>query len=152
MTDRKIVTQNRRARHDYEIVDTYEAGLVLVGSEVKSLRAGNANLKDSFVHIADGEAWLVGAYIAPYAFSRLGGHAPERRRKLLLHAREIERLRAALAEKGLSLVPLSLYFTKGRAKVELALGRGRRQYDKRQAIKAKDQKKEMQRAKGTRRR
>ncbi len=152
MTDRKIVTQNRRARHDYEIVDTYEAGLVLVGSEVKSLRAGNANLKDSFVHIADGEAWLVGAYIAPYAFSRLGGHDPERRRKLLLHAREIERLRAALAEKGLSLVPLSLYFTKGKAKVELALGRGRRQYDKRQAIKAKDQKKEMQRAKGTRRR
>lgn len=152
MTDRKIVTQNRRARHDYEIVDTYEAGLVLVGSEVKSLRAGNANLKDSFVHIADGEAWLVGAYIAPYAFARLGGHDPERRRKLLLHAREIERLRAALAEKGLSLVPLSLYFTKGRAKVELALGRGRRQYDKRQAIKAKDQKKEMERAKGTRRR
>lgn len=148
MSDRKIVTQNRKARHDYEILDVYEAGLVLVGSEVKSLRAGNANLKDSFVMIDNGEAFLVGAYIAPYAFSRLGGHEPERRRKLLLHAREIEKIRSALAEKGLSLIPLAVYFKNGRAKVELGLGRGRRQYDKRHAIKERDQRREMERARG----
>ncbi|MDH3306246.1 MAG: SsrA-binding protein SmpB [Acidimicrobiia bacterium] len=148
MSDRKIVTQNRKARHDYEIQDIYEAGLVLVGSEVKSLRAGNANLKDSFVQIDGGEAFLVGSFIAPYAFARLGGHDPERRRKLLLHGREIEKLRVALVEKGLSLIPLSLYFTNGRAKVELGLGRGRRQYDKRHALKERDQKREMQRAVG----
>lgn len=145
-TPRKVVTSNRRARHDYEILDTYEAGMVLVGSEVKSLRAGNANLKDAFGQLRDGEMYLVGMYIAPYSFSREGGHDPERARKLLLHAREIARIRSALAEKGLTLVPLSVYFTGGRAKVELGLGRGKKTYDKRHALKAKEQKREMERA------
>ncbi len=147
-SSRKIVTSNRRARHDYEILDTYEAGLVLVGSEVKSLRANNAHLTDAFGQFRDGEVYLVGMYIAPYSFARDGGHEPERPRKLLLHAREISKIRSALAEKGLTLVPLSVYFVNGRAKVELGLGRGRKAYDKRHALKAKDQKKEMERARG----
>ena len=142
----KVITQNRRARHDYEILDTFEAGLVLEGSEVKSLRDGQANLKDSFAQIRDGEAWLVGAYIAPYSFSRGGGHDPERSRKLLLHRREIDRIGGQLAEKGLTLVPLRMYFKEGVAKVELGLGRGKRAYDKRQSIKEREEKREMDRA------
>ena len=142
----KAVTTNRRARHDYEILETYEAGLVLVGSEVKSLRDGQANLKDSYGSIRGGELWLVGCHIAPYAFSRLGGHVPERDRKLLLHRREIDRIASKLAEKGLTLVPLKIYFLKGKAKIELGLGRGKRTYDKRQSLKAKEQKREMDRA------
>lgn len=143
---RKVVTSNRRARHDYLIGDTFEAGLVLLGSEVKSLRAGNAHLTDAFGQIRDGEAFLVNMYIAPYSFARDGGHEPERLRKLLLHAKEIERIRAALAEKGLTLVPLSVYFSNGKAKVELGLGRGKKAYDKRHALKEKEQKREMERA------
>lgn len=142
----KVITQNRRARHDYEIIDTFEAGLVLEGSEVKSLRDGQANLKDSFAQIRDGEAWLVGAYIAPYSFSRGGGHEPERSRKLLLHRREIDKIGGQLAEKGLTLVPLRMYFKEGVAKVELGLGRGKRAYDKRQSIKEREEKREMDRA------
>lgn len=142
----KAITTNRRARHDYEITETFEAGLVLHGSEVKSLRAGNANLKDSYVMFRDGGAWLIGSYIAPYSFSREGGHLPERERKLLLHKREIERIAGKVAERGLTLVPMSMYFKEGRAKVELGLGRGKARYDKRHALKEKQQKREMQRA------
>lgn len=142
----KVVTTNRRARHDYDIFDRFEAGIVLQGSEVKSLREGKANLKDSFAHVKDGEVWLVGAYIAPYAYARGGGHDPERTRKLLLHRREIDRIAGKLAEQGLTLVPLSIYFKEGKAKVELGLGRGRRTVDKRHAIKEREQKREMERA------
>ena len=142
----KAITTNRRARHDYQITETYEAGLVLQGSEVKSLRNGNANLKDAYVMFREGEAWLIGAYIAPYSFSREGGHHPERDRKLLLHKREIERMASKVAERGLTLVPMSMYFKEGKAKVELGLGRGKARYDKRQALKEKQQKREMDRA------
>ncbi len=144
--ERKVVASNRRARHDYEIVDTIEAGLVLEGSEVKSLRAGNANLKDSFAMLRGGEMWLENAHIAPYKFARDGGHEPERPRKLLLHRREIDRLSGTMAEKGLTLVPLALYFLEGRAKVELALAKGRRSYDKRRAIRDREERREMDRA------
>lgn len=146
MSDRKVVASNRRARHDYEIVDTIEAGLVLEGSEVKSLRAGNANLKDAFAMMRGRELWLENVHIAPYKFAREGGHDPERSRKLLLHRREIDRLAGTMAEKGLTLVPLALYFRDGRAKVELALARGRRSYDKRQAIREREERREMDRA------
>ena len=142
----KPITTNRRARHDYQITETFEAGLVLQGSEVKSLRSGNANLKDADVMFRDGEAWLIGAYVAPYSFSREGGHHPERDRKLLLHKREIERAAAKVAERGLTLVPMSMYFKEGKAKVELGLGRGKARYDKRHALKEKQQKREMDRA------
>lgn len=144
-SSRKIIATNRKARYNYEISDTYEAGLVLLGSEVKSLRAGQANFADSYGHIRDGEAFLVGFNIAPYSFAREGGHEPDRTRKLLLNRREIDRIRAALDERGLTLVPLSIYFRNGKAKMELGLGRGKRAYDKRQSIKERDSKREMQR-------
>jgi len=144
--DIKVVASNRRARHDYEILDQVEAGLVLEGSEVKSLREGKAQLKDSFAHIRDGEAFLVGAYIAPYDFSRGGGHEPERTRKLLLNRREIDRLGARVAEQGLTLIPLDLHFRSGRAKVNLGLARGKNTIDKRDTLKERDQKREMERA------
>jgi len=142
----KVVASNRRARHDYEILDTFEAGLALEGSEVKSIREGKVVLKDSFAHVRDGEVWLVGTYIAPYEFSRGGGHEPERTRKLLLHKREIARINAKLGEQGLTLVPLRIYLKDGRAKVELGLGRGKRTIDKREAIKERDQQREIERA------
>ncbi|MDP8959524.1 MAG: SsrA-binding protein SmpB [Actinomycetota bacterium] len=142
----RAVASNRRARYDYEIRETFEAGLVLRGSEVKSLREGRANLTDAYAMVRDGEAWLVGAYIGPYSFSRDGGHEPERTRKLLLHRREIDRLAGTLAETGLTLVPLRVYFKEGKAKVELGLGRGKRRYDKREAIKAREMAREMERA------
>jgi SsrA-binding protein len=142
----KVVASNRRARHDYEILDQVEAGLVLDGSEVKSLREGKAQLKDSFAHIRDGEAFLVGAYIAPYDFSRGGGHEPERTRKLLLNRREIDRLGARVAEQGLTLIPLDLHFRSGKAKVNLGLARGKNTIDKRETLKERDQKREMERA------
>lgn len=142
----KNVTTNRRARHDYEILDTYEAGMVLEGSEVKSLREGKANLKDSFAYVKGGEVWLVGAYIAPYSYARGGGHDPERTRKLLLHRREIDRIAGKLAERGLTLVPLRIYFEEGKAKIELGLGRGKRTVDKRRTLKEREQQREMDRA------
>jgi len=144
--DIKVVASNRRARHDYEILDQVEAGLVLEGSEVKSLREGKAHLKDSFAHIRDGEAFLIGAYIAPYDFSRGGGHDPERTRKLLLNRREIDRLGARVAEQGLTLIPLDLHFRSGRVKVNLGLARGKNTIDKRDTLKERDQKREMERA------
>lgn len=142
----KVVASNRRARYDYEILDTFEAGLALEGSEVKSIRDGKVVLKDSFAHVRDGEVWLVGTYIAPYEFSRGGGHEPERTRKLLLHKREIARINAKLGEQGLTLVPLRIYLKDGRAKVELGLGRGKRTIDKRETIKERDQQREIERA------
>jgi len=142
----KVVTTNRRAHFDYEILERFEAGAVLEGSEIKSLRAGQAVLKDAFAHVQEGEVWLVGAYIAPYNFARGGGHEPERTRKLLMHRREIDRVAAKLAEKGLTLVPLQIYLKEGKAKVELGLGRGKRTIDKRETIKTRDQQREMERA------
>ena len=142
----KVVASNRRARHDYEIIDTYEAGLVLQGSEIKSIREGHVQLKDSFAHVRDGEMFLVGAYIGPYAFSPGGGHEPERSRKLLLQRRQINRIASELAEKGLTLIPLRMYLKKGKAKVELGLARGKRTIDKRETIKQRDLDREMERA------
>ena len=142
----KVVASNRRARHDYEILDQVEAGLVLEGSEVKSLRDGKAQLKDSFAHIRDGEVFLVGVFIAPYTFSRGGGHDPERTRKLLLNRREIARLGARVAEQGLTLIPLDLHFRSGKVKVNLGLARGKNTIDKRDTLKERDQKREMERA------
>lgn len=142
----KVVATNRRARHDYQITDEWEAGLVLTGSEVKSLRAGKANLKDSFAHVRDGEVWLVGAYIAPYSFARDGGHDPERSRKLLLQRHQIDRITGALAEKGLTLVPLRLYFKDGKAKLQIGLGKGKRTVDKRADLKRREHEREIDRA------
>lgn len=139
------IATNRRATYDYEILERFEAGLVLEGSEVKSLRDGKANFKDSFAHVRGGEVFLIGMYIAPYSFSRLGGHEPERTRKLLLRRHQIDQITSKLAEKGLTLVPLRLYFKEGRAKIELGLGRGRRTIDKRQAIKEREQRRDMAR-------
>ncbi|MDH3498862.1 MAG: SsrA-binding protein SmpB [Acidimicrobiia bacterium] len=140
------VTTNRRARFDFELIERFEAGMSLTGSEVKSLRSGNANLKDSYAIIEGGEALLVGAYIAPYPFARDGGHEPERPRKLLLHKREIDRIGGQAAEKGLTLIPVRIYFTRGKAKLELALAKGKTGVDKRETIKRREQQREMDRA------
>ncbi len=142
----KAIATNRRATFDYEILDRFEAGLALLGSEVKSMREGKANLQDAYAVVQDGQAFLVGAYVAPYGFARDGGHDPTRTRRLLLHRREIDKLAGVLAEKGLTLVPMRLYFKEGKVKVELGLGRGKRTVDKRHAIKEREQKREMDRA------
>lgn len=142
----KLIAANRRARHDYEIEETIEAGLSLLGSEVKSLRAGRADLKDGYAVVEGGQALLVGVRISPYQFAREGGHEPERTRKLLLHRQEIERIRGKLDQKGLTLIPLRLYFKQGKVKVELALARGKAQYDKRETLKRRQAEREMQRA------
>lgn len=146
----KVIATNRRARRNYSVVDTVEAGLVLVGSEVKSMREGKMDLKDSYGHIANGEAFLSGCYIGPYEFARDGGHDPERERKLLLHRREIDRIAGQLAEKGLTLVPLQVYFKDGKAKVELGLAKGRSTFDKRQALKEREHDREIQKSLGRR--
>lgn len=140
------VVVNRKARHDYLIEDTVEAGLVLKGSEVKSLRDGKAQLKDSYARITRGELWLVNAHISDYAAASYLGHEPTAARKLLLHRREIDRLTGKVKEKGLTLVPLRIYFKHGRAKVELGLGRGKKMHDKRESIKERDTKREVDRA------
>lgn len=148
---RKIVASNRKARHDYDLLETLECGVILTGSEVKSLRAGQVVLKDAYAEIRGGEMWLYSLHIAPYQFARGGGHDPERPRKLLLHRREIERLIGKVNEQGLTLIPTSIYFSHGLAKVEIALARGRRKYDKRQAIREREEKREMDRARSHRR-
>ncbi len=132
--ERKIVCRNRRARFDYHIEETLEAGLVLLGSEVKSLRAGKANLKDAYARLQKGELFLMKARIAPYEQANQQNHEPERERKLLLNRREIHRLQGKVRERGFTLIPLDIYFHKGRAKLTLALARGKRRYDKREAI------------------
>lgn len=143
----KVVAKNRRARHDYEILDTYEAGIALVGTEVKSIRDGHIQLKDSYAREDGGEMWLVGVHISPYSQADgFGGHEPERRRKLLLHREEIAEVATRLALESLTLVPLTVYFKAGRAKVELGLARGRKRYDKRQAIATRDADRETERA------
>jgi SsrA-binding protein len=135
----RVVASNRRARHDYEILDVTECGIVLQGSEVKSLRAGRIALQDSYARIIDGEMWLFGVHVPPYPQANgVGAHEPDRRRKLLLHRRQIDEWMGRAQQQSLTLVPLSLYFKDGRAKVELALARGRRQYDKRHAIATRD--------------
>jgi SsrA-binding protein len=135
----KVVATNRRARRDYDILDTYEVGIVLRGSEVKALREANVQLADSYGRVSGGEVWLHGLHIAGYSHAgRFDSHAPERERKLLMHRNEIDRLRARVDQERLSLVPLRLYFKDGRAKLELGLGRGRRQHDKRQVIAQRD--------------
>ena len=144
----KNITQNRMARRNYEILDTYEAGIVLVGTEVKSLREpGTMTLKDSFADIRKkGELFLIGARIEPYKMGNIYNHEPERARKLLMHKKEIEKLAQRIAEKGLTLVPLSVYFKRGMVKVQLGMGRGKNVRDKRDTIKARESKIEMDRA------
>jgi SsrA-binding protein len=144
---KRIVATNRRAQFEYEIVDRFEAGIVLTGPEVKSLRDGRANLGDSFASVHRGELWLEKLHISPYeAATRNNPTDPQRRRKLLVHRHEIERLAGRVAERGLTLVPLSVYFKDGRAKVDLALARGKHQHDKRQTIREREQGRETQRA------
>jgi SsrA-binding protein len=140
------VAVNRRAYHDYFIDETYEAGLALQGTEVKSLRAGRANLRDGYVRVERGEAWLENVHISPYTQGGYANHEPLRPRKLLLHAREIASLVGKIKQRGYTLIPLRLYFSHNRAKVELGLARGKRQYDKRQALAAADARREMERA------
>ncbi|MFQ6033567.1 MAG: SsrA-binding protein SmpB [Candidatus Bipolaricaulia bacterium] len=142
----KIVATNRKARHDYEIEETYEAGLVLKGTEVKSLRRGSCSLKDGFALVKEGEVFLYNVYIAPYEEGSHYNPDPERPRKLLLHKQEIVRLTTKVRERGYTLVPLKIYFKDGYAKVELALAKGRAKYDKREKIKRKEQEREMRRA------
>jgi SsrA-binding protein len=146
----KLVAQNRKARHDYQVDDTYEAGLVLVGTEVKSLRAGRATLVDGFAEITDGEAFLHGVHIPEYTQGTWTNHEPRRVRKLLLNRQEIDKLESRVNERGYTLIPLSLYFKDGRAKVELALARGKKSYDKRHALAEKQANREKQQALGRR--
>ena len=142
----QTICVNRQARHNYFIDETYEAGLMLVGSEVKSLRDGKANLVDSYALIRKGEAFLVHAHISPYAGANQFNHEPTRMRKLLLHQKEIERLTGKTKERGLTLIPLKMYFKNGRAKVELGLARGKKLYDKRETLKRKESQREVERA------
>ncbi len=144
--EEQVICVNRKARHNYLIEETYEAGLVLVGSEVKSLRDGKANLTDSYAQIRRGEAFLINSHIGPYPGANRFNHDPKRPRKLLLHAREIERLTGKSKERGLTLIPLKLYFKNGRAKVELALARGKKLYDKRETLKRKIAQREVERS------
>ena len=149
--DRAIAT-NRRARHEYEILETVEAGLVLRGTEVKSLRDGLVNFKDSYASVRNGEGWLLGCHINPYSHGTDANHDPERDRKLLLHKREIARLSGKISERGLTLVPLRLYFKEGRAKVELGLARGKKLHDKRATLREREVRREMDKtARATRR-
>ena len=141
-----VVARNRRARHDYHIEDVVEGGLVLTGTEVKSLRAGRASLVDGFAQISDGEMWLHGVHIPEYTQGTWTNHEPRRIRKVLLHRKEIDRLASKTAERGLTIVPLSLYFKDGRAKGELGVGRGKRTYDKRQDLAQRDAAREVERA------
>ena len=143
----KIVTENRKARHEFHIEDEIEAGIFLLGTEVKSLRDGRANLKDAHGKIKNGELYLYQMHISPYPFAYYGNHEPERPRKLLLHKSELKRLFGKVQEKGFTLVPMRVYFKNGKAKVKIALARGKRKFDKREAIKERDLKREMDREK-----
>ena len=143
---RKVIASNRKARHDYHIDEVFEAGLVLTGTEVKALRAGRASLADGFASITEGEAWLESVYIPEYSQGTWTNHAPRRRRKLLLHREQIEQMDQATREKGHTLVPLALYFKDGRAKVEIAIARGKKLYDKRHALREQQDQREAERA------
>jgi SsrA-binding protein len=146
MADKKIVCTNRKAHRDYFFMDRYEAGMVLTGTEVKSLRDGRANLKDSYAHVKGEELFLYNMHISPYRHGNIANHEPTRTRKLLMHKREIRRLIGKIQEKGLSLIPVTVYFLRGKAKVELVLAKGKRQYDKRQDIKKREQDREIEKA------
>lgn len=145
------ICRNRRATHDYEILDTIECGLVLVGTEVKSLRAGHASLEDAYARVDDGEVWLIGSEIPEYEYGNRLNHKPKRPRKLLLHRREIDRFAGKASVKGLTLVPLRLYFKDGIAKVELAVARGKQAHDKREALKKAEARRQIDRALAARR-
>jgi SsrA-binding protein len=143
----KVIVNNRRARREYHILDTFEAGIVLTGTEVKSLRTkGSIALKDSYADAESGELWLVGTHISPYEQGNIYNHDPERPRKLLMHKREILRLAQRVAEKGLTVIPLRVYFKDGKVKVEIALAQGKHKYDKREAIREREMKRDMDRA------
>lgn len=142
----KVVAENRKARHDYTIIDQYEAGIMLTGTEVQSMRMGKVNLKDSYAKVKNGEVWLHQVHISPYPFAYYNNHEPLRVRKLLLHKREILRLYAKVNEQGHTLVPLRIYFKKGKAKVVIALVKGKREFDKRHSIREREQKREVDRA------
>ncbi len=146
----KIIAKNRKAYHDYHILDTYEAGIALKGSEIKSIRAAQVSLKDGYATIVDNEIWLMNVHIAPYNQANRENHEPRRTRKLLLHRREINRLLGKLQEKGLTLIPLKMYLSNNRAKVELGLARGKKQYDKRAALKEKESRRQISGALGRR--
>lgn len=142
----KIITVNKKAFHDYEIIDKLEAGMALLGTEVKAIREGRVNLKDAYVEIKSGQAFLVSSHIGPYSNANINNHEPERERKLLLHKRELSRLDKKVRTRGLTIIPLRMYFTpKGKVKVEIALAKGKRTYDKKQKIIEKDVKREMDR-------
>ena len=143
----KIITENRKARHDYFIEETYEAGMVLLGTEVKSLRLGRVNLKDSYARINRGEVFVHQIHIGAYPFAYYGNHDPLRKRKLLLHKDEINKLYGKVNEKGFSLIPLKIYFQNGKAKLTLALARGKRKYDKRESIRRRDEQRDLDRLK-----
>jgi SsrA-binding protein len=143
---RKLIVENRRARHDYAISERVEAGIALTGTEVKSLREGGGNLRDAYAQLRGGEVFLVGANIAPYKQGNIANHEPLRDRKLLLHRREIEKLGSQVAERGMTLVPLSMYFSDGRVKLELGLGRGKERADRRHALAERDAKRQIERA------
>jgi SsrA-binding protein len=142
----RVVATNRRARHEYEILETLEAGLVLRGTEVKSLRDGQVNFKDSYATVRNGEAWLRGCHINPYSHGTDANHEPERDRKLLLHKREITRIVGKTSEKGLTVVPLKIYFKAGRIKIEIGLARGKKLHDKRATLRERETKREMEKA------
>jgi SsrA-binding protein len=147
----KVITENRRARHEYHLLDRVEAGLVLTGTEVKSLREGRAHLRQAYGDVRNGELWLVGAHIAPYEQGSMDQHDPDRPRKLLLHRRQIDSLKGSVQEKGLTLVPTRLYFKNGRAKVELAVAKGKETRDKRRDIAKRDADRQIERALKSRR-
>jgi len=142
----KVIARNRKARHNYDILDTIEAGIVLLGSEIKSIRAGRVNIAEGYVQHRDGEMWLLNVHIASYDQAGVFGHEPLRQRKLLLHKKEILRLVSQIQEKGLTIVPLQIHLWRGRAKVELGIARGKKHYDKRHAMREKDDKRRMERA------
>ena len=145
---RKFIAQNKKARHDYSILDTYEVGLALTGTEVKSLRAGRASLVDAYAAVQDGELWMFGAHIPEYTEGTWNNHTPRRKRKILMHRSEIEKLIGKTKEGGLTLVPLDLYFKDGKVKATLALAKGKKAYDKRQDLAERDSRREMQKAFG----
>ena len=147
----KLIAENRKARHEYQLLERYEAGLVLTGTEVKSLRQGGASLQQAYADVREGEVWLIGAHIAEYGQGNVHNHDPDRERKLLMHRREIESLYGKVRERGLTLVPTRMYFKDGRAKVELALARGKEQRDKRRDLAKRDADRQIERALKTRR-
>lgn len=140
------LVSNRRATHDYEIIETFEAGIVLLGTEIKSIRNHGATLQDAYIKVLNRELWLIGCQIAPYRFGNIHNHEEKRDRKLLMHKREINRLKVATQEKGLTVIPLALYLKNGRVKVRIATAKGKKAYDKRAAIKERDEKRHMQQA------